>query len=319
MIEVRGLAQAVVDRIFAASGQKDRVLLHPGTRSRGVLRVAANVAEAETVTIGADVYEVDVINTDTGINTAGGEWNNVLDPILVTMAAHGVVAGDFLGVETELFKVLRVPSVNTLVLARERGGTTNVAHANGLDIFKSNSIVTAGRIPWPTRGTLTPAVMTPSLADEINNWPAPLVNGERATAKASTIYGSVNAYSLQAGAELYVEALAAGPLFTALSETLAGVNNQWSSASLNGGTAHGVKKYGIQGRIPTATEVALGFIRFTFDFTPTKVRKWVVVAAGGADKAHDGAVAVLANRVSVDNAGAADWAATDIVYVEAWE
>lgn len=315
MMEIRGLATEVVNRLFAAANQKDRVVLRPGTKAVGILRVAASVAEGETVTIGSNVFEVDIVNTDSTVNTSGGDLNNTSDPVSVTWAAHGKAAGDLFRVENEILKILRVLSVNEVVAARGRSGTAAATHADGLDIFHSVT-PPAANIPVGLVATLTPAAFTPALVDEIINAKA---GGERATAKASTIYGTHTAVSLQTGAEMLLEAVSPGVLATALAETLAGANNLWSAAAMAGGSAAAIKKIGLQERVPTASEVALGFIRFSFDFTPTFVRVSVRTTATGVPVAWVGGWSISGGRVSVDNIGATDWAATDTVTVEAWE
>jgi hypothetical protein len=316
-IDVHNLSQRVQERLAPASGLAERMVIRPGTKATAVLRVASLVAEGETVTIGADIYEVDIINTDSTKDTSLGQLNNTNGISQVTMTAHGRVAGDLIRVENEIMKVLRVLDANTIVVARGRCGTTIATHADALDIFISNSIPAAGRIPVGLVTTLTPAVFTPALAAEINN---ALAGGERATAKASTIYATHRATSLQAGVEMLLEAVSTGVLTTALSETLVGANNQWSAAAMAGGSAAaGVKKMGVQSRVPTATEVALGFMHFLFDFTPVIVLVDVVTTATGIRVAWVGGWTITGGRVTVDNAGGVDWAATDTVRVTAYE
>jgi len=316
-VDLGNLSQAVHNRLLPAGAVAANFAQQPGARAMNILRVAANVVEGETVLIGGNTFEVDIVNTDTGVNTAAGEWNNVLDPIQVTVTAHALVAGDLLRVENEIVKIMRVIDANTLVVARGRCGTTTATHADGLDIFKS-ATPPASNIPVGLVTTLTPAVFTPALADEINN-PLTVTSKERVTAKASTIFGQVQATSLQAGVEMLLEAVSAGVLALATTETLAGVNNAWSNATMVGGLAGANAKHQFVKRVPTADEVALGFMRFSFPFTPAKVVVAVIITASGIAKGWVGGFQIVGNRVDVDNAGATDWAVTDTVYVLAEE
>lgn len=316
MITAANLDPSLEARIFEAPNQRTRVVLSPGTRASNVLRVAANVVEGETVTIGSDIYEVDIINTASGVNTSGGNLNTTAAASQVTHAAHGRVAGDLIRVENEIMKVLRVLDANTYVVARGRCGTTIATHADALGIFVSNGIPAAGRIPVGLVTTLTPAVFTPALVAEINNAQA---GGERAVSKASTIFATFQATSLQAGAEMLLAAIDPGALATATTETLAGVNNGWSSATVVGGSSNDVRKISGAARVPTATEVALGTMQFIFNFVPAYVTVSVIVTATGVPTAWVGGIVIGAGGlVTVNNAGATDWAVTDTVRVTAY-
>jgi hypothetical protein len=314
------LAKSVQDLLLAAAAFKAETARTPGSRATGTLRLAANLVEAETVTIGPDTYEVETLNVDTTIDTSLGEWNNTTNPILVTMAAHGLVAGDNVAVGTEVLKCLRVVDVNHLVFLRGRAGTTNAAHADGVSIFKGNGVV-AGRIPWVTAGTLTPAVMGPSLAAEINNVSPTGV--EVSAAKSSTIYTGVNAItatSLQSGAEVFLEAVNVGVLALALTETLAGVNNVWGAATMVNGMAPANKRFAAVAVVPTATDVALGVLRFSFPFLVSSASVNVLLTADGTPIAWNGGITGIGTaRITVDNAGATDWSASHTVYIVARE
>lgn len=310
--------EAVVGtRLLSLAAHQAKYGLTPGCPAMNVLRVGGNVADGETVVINGVTFEVDIINTDTGINTSGGEWNNTTDAVVVTMAAHGKVAGDLLRVETEYFKVLRVIDANTLVLARGRCGTTPATHADALDIFESNA-APAANVPVGLDVTLTPAAFTDALVDEINN-PLTTGNKERATAKASTLYGDIVAVG-PSDFEVLIKSISNSAITFACSETLAGATNLWSAAAMFGGLVDAHRKVAVfPPRVPTASEVALGNLYFPCDFTPRTVSRLVLVTATGAQKAWDGDVVLAANLVTLNNDGVTDWAATDTVYLVAYE
>jgi hypothetical protein len=321
-IGVKNLSTALRNRIFGSASQKDRIVMFPGMKAHNLLRVASDVVDGQTVTIGADTYIVDIINTDTSANTASNQWNNVLKCISVTVAAHGRVAGDLLRVENEMVKVLRVVDANTVVVIRGRCGTTIAAHADGLDIFKSDG-VHATAIPVGLVTTLTPTAFTPALVDEINN---PAEGGERATAKASTIYDpGTTATAAQRANKVVAEAISVNEVVItsalpeacvlACTETLAGANNAWSAVTMYQGAAPTLGKVIGIAHVPTAVEVELDHFYVDLDFTPSWVEVIVRTTATGIIVAWVGGVLISTNRITINNAGGTDWAATDTVYV----
>lgn len=306
--------QAIVNRAFISVGAK----------AFGLLRVAADVVNGETVTIGGRVFEVDIINTDSTKNTAGGEWNNTANPITVTMTAHGRAAGDLLRVESEIFKIISAINANTLKLARARSGTAAAAHADAVDIFQSDA-APAANIPVGLVVTLTPAVFTDALVAEINNAAPQGLEENRPVAKASDLWSRIVA-SGPSDNEVLIVGKGVGAVTLATTETLGGVNNVWSAATMLGGSAPPTaqKKRVTLSRVPTATEVALGKMYFDFDFLPTKAEVLVQVTSTGVETLWNGGRVISTpaapgggGRVTLDNVGTVDWAATDTVYVSA--
>ena len=305
---------------------------NPGAKALGILRIASNIVEAETVSIGpfnssagqqlTDVFEFDVINTDSTKDTSGGQFNNTNNPILATMAAHGRAAGDLIRVENEILKVLRVPDINSLVLARGRCGTTTAAHADALDIFIS-ATPPASNIPVGVVATLTPAVAIPALVAEINN---ALAGNERATAKASRCYLRYQAVALTN--EMLLAALNPGVADSGitLAETMGGANNTWDTAATRLGAEPALKRSFITARVPNATEVALDAMRIPVDFTPGVINVTVITTATGLEVAWNGARTFTAyggayqgGYVTIGNGGVTDWSAAETVYVEIHE
>lgn len=137
------------------------------------------------------------------------------------------------------------------------------------------------------------------------------------TALAATInadsLSEVTAQKISAN-ELLVFSKTPGPKAISCTETLAGANNAWANATTFGGRLAGEKVYSRIRRVPNATEVALGTMHFVFDFTPVldSVRV-VVTATPGIALAWDGAVTISGNRLTIDNTGTVDWAATHTI------
>ncbi len=271
----------------------------PGRRAINVLRLASNVAGAETLTIGTDVFEINIVNTDTNVNVSGGELATGTPAIsAMTIAAHALAAGDLIRVENEIMKVVGVISADKVTVRRGHSGTTIATHADATDIFKAGTPATAGRIEVGLVTTLTPTAASAALLAVLNS---------------SEPTSPIGAVSISAN-ELLIIADLVGDVTLACTETLAGSNNAWAASAMFGGRAAAQRRISIQRRVPTAVEVALGNLHFYFPFTPTVARANVVVTATpGVAKAWDGAVTITGNRVTLDNAGTTDWAATDTV------
>jgi hypothetical protein len=279
------------------NGLIDGQQLDPGVVAVNVLRVAANVANTETVTIGNDVYEVHTVNTDTTVVVSGGELNNTATPATETLTAHGLAVGALIRVESEIMRVIGVRDDDTIVVSRGHSGTTVATHANGTSIYKAGAGFTAGRIPVGNDGTLTPAAFSPALVAQIN------------------AYGTEPVEATKIGDnEVLLTSNAAVAQITACTETLGGSNNAFAAAAMFGGRTPAQARLCIVSRVPTAAEVALGNMHFAFDFAPTVVAVLARVTATPAiAKATDCTVTVTGNVVKLHNAGGTDWAATDTI------
>lgn len=104
----------------------------------------------------------------------------------------------------------------------------------------------------------------------------------------------------------------------ACTETLAGSNNAWGAAAMGGSNASDFQVVNFRQRTVTATDVALGFARFVYSFTPTKFMIQIRSSAG-ALKTWDGAAIISGNRIDVDITGSSDWAAGDTISIIASE
>jgi riboflavin synthase alpha subunit len=70
-----------------------------------------------------------------------------------------------------------------------------------------------------------------------------------------------------------------------------------------------------QAHVVTAGDVTATEILFQFDYANVAYALVEVQTAAGAAKAWDGAITISGNTVTVDNTGATDFAATDVVFV----
>jgi hypothetical protein len=270
----------------------------PGNIAINNLRVASDVVSAETVTIGSDIFEVEIVNTDSTDVTAGGTFNNTTNPITIVAATYPNVptaVGRLIRVEDEIMRVTATGA--SLTLARGESGTTTAAHADASAIYIGDGIVAGIAVGLVT--TLTPTAFTAALVDDINT---------RGTQSITAVLISAN--------EILLKASAVGAVTTACTETLGGANNAFRASAMSGGRAQGLRKINIQQRVPTAVEIALDHMHFQFDFTPTLIQVFVVVTATpGLAVAWDGAYSISSGLVTVTNAGSTDWDATHTVTI----
>lgn len=269
-----------------------------GAFEMNVLRLAANVVDRETITIGPESFQIVQINTDTNVNSTSLDNTNAESTETIT--AHGLSVGAILRCESEFMRVKQVVDANTVVLTRGYAGSTIASHADASDIFKAGATaLTAGKIYVPVGATLTPAAAGPLLATGL---------------AALSTQGWTFSYASNA---LVIRREANGK-HVACTETLSGADNVWAAASTYGGIEKGevVKALGM--RVPNATEVALGVMEFYFPFNPAFARVSVFTTSTGAPVAFGGAVAWADNKVTLTNGTDPDFAATHTVVVEAF-
>lgn len=261
----------------------------------GYLRLAADVADRETITIGEDSFELVSYATDSTEVTSA--FDNTNAEVTETATAHGFAVGDILRIENEFVLVTAVGSANTFTASRGYAGSTIASHADATAIYKKGATaLTAGKITLPIGATLTPAAAGPQIATGIQ-----ALNNAGFSAEYDTNWVAVFRPSKDGT--------------VAVSETLGGTNNAWDAATIGGGVSRGATKWAVAKLAAAAADVTRGYLKFKFPFAPTWARVSVQTAAGVA-KAWDGAYAISSSTVKVDNSGTTDWAATDVVVVE---
>lgn len=270
-----------------------------GCREVTTLRLASNVADQETLTLGSTVFEVHVLNTDTTANSTVLDSTANLN-VVETITAHGLAVGRILRCEAEFLKVVAVVDANKVELSRGYAGSTIASHADGTDIFKGAQAPAAGRVPLPTGATLTPTAFSALAVTGLN-----ALNVDGITAVAISV-NEVLLSREKNGAAL------------AVAETLGGSNNAFDGAAFHGGVEPADGRFAVVTRVPTAQEVALDALHAVFPFTVKFARVTVRVTADGTAIAWDGAVTLSGTRVTVGNGGATDWTASHTVFIEAF-
>lgn len=322
---VRRLADDYQDRLYAAGQYSNGMAYTPGRQAQNTLGAASGtgaVVADETVTIGTNVFQFKALTTD---STKTASLNNSEDISLLT--ASGAMTwnlGDLLRLDSEIVKILRFvvgAETTQAIVARHRSGTAVAAHVTAA-IFQA-SAVHATNIPVGLNATLTPAVWTVALAAEINNAKA---GSERATAKASTIFdpGSTvtdafrsNKVIATAGPSsdcVVIYSVLPEACVLATTETM--TNAAWGAgATMADGAAPSLVRRIVFRRVPSAADVSLGKLMFKVPFTPRHYSAQVLITSSGIAKGWVGGVSFdsTTGLVTVDNAGATDWAATDTV------
>lgn len=300
----QGIEERITERLQA---------LAPGAFASALLVLAENVVAADNFTIGDDVYEIEIVNTDSTDNTAGGLWNNTTSPLIVDLspAAYDnlrptLAVGKLIRIENEILRLAKING-NKYEFHRGDSGTTAAAHANGVDIFRGDG-VTAGRIAVGLVTTLTPAAAQAAIVDVVNSgWGSEKFIRCFARSAALTMF-----YYTKPGA-----------FTTACAEAFNGATNL-IDANFAGGAPTGVTKYVRVSRVPTTIEVSAGVVNIALPFNPVAAFVEVRVTASNAVKAWDGDNALVAASppapayVTVNNDGAVDFDANDTIEVIAF-
>lgn len=171
-----------------------------------------------------------------------------------------------------------------------------------IDTAAAPGAITAGRIRVDCNAGVTPAIASASIVAAING-----------NTKQGIIAVAISANEIL----IYTDPKSPARLL-ACTETLAGANNAWAAAVMYGGGSEAAKGDQLVARAANAQEVAIGNAHFVFPFT-VGVAGASVRSAAGIPIAWNGAITISGNRVTLDNSGATDWAATDVLTVHAAE
>lgn len=321
-----------------------------GQKAQNVLRVASAGINAQTVVIGADVYELAtrddlavtagriVVDLHAGATVkAKGKLTFTGQP---SDAETEVIGGKTYTYQTTLTNVdghvqigaSAEATIDNLVAAINRTTalagtsyaaatvkhTTVTAVKSGTDKCIIIAIVggTAGNaitlVDNATNVARDAATLGTELAG-VDPTAGNVVDGLLAAINASATEDIV-ARKIGTNELQIVAAHVDGDVELACTETLLGANNGWAAAAMFGGTDKKSKRHVVASRVPTAVEVALGNMHFELSFTPTLVfAKVHATTTPGVDKLWDGAITISTTHVTLGNAGSVDWAETDTV------
>jgi hypothetical protein len=322
-----------------------------GLKAINVFRVASAGAGGQTVTIGADVFELctkDSLAITAGrilVDLTGGATRKAKAKLTFTGQPSDTetitINGKVYTFQTTLTNVdghVLISAVNAegtidnLVAAINGGAGRGTAYATAT---VTNTICTAAK-----SGT-DKCILTAIIGGTVGN-AYTLAEAATNVAKDSTTFGTeqlgvdptaddvsdalvsainnlgtqpINAREISDN-EFMIVSDSSAPLTLACTETLTGTNNAWAAAAMYGGSLTKHHPMSIDLRVPTAVEIAVGNMHFELNFTPVKVLVFVMVTATpGVAVAWDGAVTIDGHHVVIDNAGSTDWTASHTLQV----
>lgn len=316
-----------------------------GTKAQALLRLAGVVKDAETLTVGPYVFEVDT--RDTAHVTAGRIRLNLSGG--TTVKAQGTATidtrftiGDTFTIGTKTYTVATTPT-NPGDVARGADAAGSraamIAAINGTDGINSadaNVVASAGTgtvvltaIVGGTGGNSI--ATTETFAAGTNVFDAATLGTTTAGVDASAenfIDALVAAFPEGAGvlvkvtkisaSVLLLEAVNEGAFAYATTETLATSNNAWSVTKMAGGQAAGVNaKFLLVERVPTAVEDLADLMYFPIDFKPKYAQALVYTTSSGAQVLWNGKITLNQTgpkfHVALDNSGTVDWSVNETV------
>lgn len=274
----------------------------PGCNENALLRLSGNVAHGETFTISNVKYRLIQLNTAMQ-NLANNVLNNTktgIIPGVVFAGAHGLSARQLFRVNNEAFRVVTVDSTTQVTVERGFAGTTVAAQASGqaaLVAANYTGVDLVNERLIPLGATLTPAVAGPAIALAVNTFKQLGITATYLSTPTHVLFSK----PVDGTGVTLAEAMA----------------NATIDAAFNGGVAKAQAIVAKVTRVPTAAEVTDGYLHAVFPFTVKHAIVSIRITATNAVKAWDGAVTISGSRVTLDNAGATDWAATDTAIIEA--
>ncbi len=327
-----------------------------GQKAQNILRIASVGKSTETVTIGADVYELatndalDVTGARIPVDVSGGATVKARGRITISTGVPdpddevevggktytfkaAVTGGDNVDGNVKIGGTIEATIDNLVAAINLTGGagyaaamtahTTVTAIKSGTDKVLPQAINggTIGNAITLSKTGTNLAVDAATLGTEV------LGVDPSAANVCDALLAAINASATEAvvarkisNNELQLLADAVGVVTIACTEGLTGANNGWAAAAMYGGRAAGARKFQAITRVPTAVEVALGNMHFELNFTPAMVFVRIKpTATPNAAKAHDGGVTISTTHIKVDNAGSTDWAETDTIEVLAFQ
>lgn len=326
-----------------------------GQKAINVLRFASAGVGGQTVTIGSEVYElttkddlsvtagriaVDVtggatrkakgkytftgLPSDAEVVTIGGKVYTFED-VLTNVDGHVKIGADAEETIDNLVAAInRTPAgAGTQYAVATVKHTTVTAAKSGADkaIITAISGGTAGNAITTTEAATNVAVDAATLGTEQAG--VDPTASECLTALESTINGETEQdieVDKISTTHLLLRSTRVGVVELACTETLAGANNAWASATMYGGARTKTRKMAQVKRVPNATEVAVSALHLELPFTPTTVLVYVAPTdTPGAWKIADGAITIDGGHVTVAKGAGVAWATTDTVEILAFE
>lgn len=286
-----------------------------GAYDFAVLALTGVVVDQETFTLGDDVYEINVVATDTGSEIADAAGVAAGDTSFVFDVAPTIplLPGDVIRMENEFMIVVDYnvngPSANVI---RGAFGSTAAAHTKAnSDTFQAAQPVAAGNFAVPVSATAA-ATADDQIAAAVQFW----TDGGYSKGLGGGIGVRVeNGLKVDAFLAPGTTSVAfAYPANGGVATTAEGFTNGTITA-FGGGVEPASQQYAKVLHKVVAGDVSAGYVDFVAPFTVDEAFCGVFDSTGNR-LTWDGAVSVTSGRyVRVDNAGASDWAAGDTLVV----
>lgn len=246
-------------RTYAPSG--GGFVQDPGRLASNTLHLADDVVDGETVTIGDEVYEAQVINTDSTDNTANGDFNSEDSPLVVPGAVQRYANIDFveglvIRIEDEMLRVTAINPNGMVTFARAQSFTEVAAHVDAVDIFVGPGPTEEGNILVGLNTELANWHFLTALSLDITEHSAN-VHAEAPDEFAMMIWPKTDDFTMA----------------LACSHTLSASGATWTRDEMFGNEAPGNKRIAFQVHVVNAAEAACGYIAIVFpsDFIIAKV------------------------------------------------
>ncbi len=322
-----------------------------GAKAINIFRLASAGANAQTITIGSDVFQlctredlaitagrilIDLtggstvhsqgkitisggLPNDTGTVTIGGKVYT-FQTVLTDVDGHVLIGADEAASAVNLAAAINRDDGNgTLYAEATVKHTTVTAEADGGDVIitavvggvAGDLITLAESATNVAKDSTTLGTETAGVDPTAEEVCDAVVDAINALPRSRVI----EARKISAN-EFILQGKNAGPLTIACTETLTGSNNAWAASAMYGGSRSGHRAMSILSRVPTSVEVAVGNMHFELTFTPSKVLVFVIVTATpGVAVAWDGTVTIDGKHVTIDNDGSTDWSASHTLEV----
>lgn len=329
----------------------DRAKARDALPSFNVLRVASAVVDTETVTINGIVFEVDTTSTagitsgNTRVNLSGGstaaavgtltsdntnaaatETVTIGSVVYTFRASPSTTANEVkVGADADASLLNLIRAINLTGTPGTDYGSATVIHpqVSAAASVTSHAFLVTAKIP----GAGANSFATTETSAHLSWGASTLASGvsptaTEFTAALTTAINALNSTSLPILARNVsaneVMVTARKYALYACTETLAGSNNAWASATFFGGAQEPttLRSVAVIQRACSTVEAALQTMHFPLLFTPTAATVQVRTAAGVL-VAYDGSVVITGNTVDVNATGSTDPAATDLVTVTA--
>jgi len=289
-----------------------------GSVSHAVRSVTGNGAAGDTFTVGSDTYELLQITTDAvdgsavSIVAASDVSATQTNIRFATAPAPAFVEGDVFAVGTEFFVVLKAADATNVTVLRGAFGTTPAATvAASFDVKRASTAKTAGNLAVPFTAP-TSGFVRLNVQRALEFWVAGYndsVGGgrgvyvEAATKVGVQLLGSNDIVLTSAGSAGLVNSEAASNM------TITNFSVEQEVASAHASEV----PYTV-----TAADVTAGAVNIALPFAP-RAAEAKVFEDDGTVVAWDGAVSFEGSVVTVDNGGATDFSATDVIILKAYK